>query len=75
MRFDTIYLINLIFILSITTLLFVYLKSYFSKERKNFNKVILSYLNKDIFNYFIKLTLDKYNTYEKIDIRRYCTLF
>ena len=75
MKFDVIYLMNLIFILSITTVLFIYLKGYFSNGRKGFNKVILSYINKDIFNYFINLSLDKYNTYEKIDIWRYCTLF
>ncbi|WP_066894597.1 hypothetical protein [Clostridium nigeriense] len=75
MKFDIIYLVNLIFILSITTFLFVYLKGCLSKERKSFNKVILKYLNKEIFNYFINLTLDKFNTYEKIDIWRYCTLF
>lgn len=75
MKFDIIYLLNLIFILSITTFLFLYLKSYFYKKKKNFSKGILSNLNKDIFNYYITLTLDKFNTYEKIDIWRYCTLF
>ncbi|MBS5950811.1 MAG: hypothetical protein KIC47_10925 [Clostridium sp.] len=75
MKFDAIYLMNLIFIFSITTFLFICFKGYFSNGRKSFNKVILSYINKEIFNYFINLTLDKFNTYEKIDIWRYCTLF
>ncbi|MDU5108071.1 MULTISPECIES: hypothetical protein [unclassified Clostridium] len=75
MKFDMIYLMNLIFILSISTCLFIYFKGYFFSRKKNFNKVILIYTDKERFNYCTNLTLDKYNTYEKIDIWRYCSLF
>lgn len=75
MKFDMIYLINLIFILSISTFLFIYFKSYLLNKKKSFNKVIIININNDNFDYYIKLPLDKYNTYEKIDIWRYCTLF
>lgn len=75
MKFDMIYLMNLILILSISTFLFIYFKGYFGNRKKKFKKIILIYINKESFNYCINLTLDKYNTYEKIDIWRYCTLF
>ncbi len=75
MKIDMIYLMNLIVILSISTFLFIYFKGYFLSRKQNFNNIILICINKEIFNYCINLTLDKYNTYEKIDIWRYCTLF
>ena len=75
MKFDMIYLMNLILILSISTVLFIYFKGYLLNKKKDFTKVILIYISKEIFNYCTTLTLDKYNTYEKIDIWRYCTLF
>ena len=75
MKFDLIYLINLILLLSISTFLFIYLKSYLLNSKKRYNNVIFINVNNENFNYIINLLLEKYNTYEKIDIWRYCTLF
>lgn len=75
MKFDTIYLMNLILILSISTFLLIYFKSYILNKKKSFHKVIFIYINNSNWNFCVNLTLDKYNTYEKIDIWRYCTLF
>ena len=75
MKFDMIYIMNLILILSISTFLFIYFKSYLLNKKRSFNKVIFINLDNENFSYCINLALDKYNTYEKIDIWRYCTLF
>ena len=75
MKFDMIYLVNLILLLSISTFLFIYLKSYLLNKKRSFNKITFINVDNENFSYCINFTLDKYNTYEKIDIWRYCTLF
>ncbi len=75
MKYDMIYLMNIILILSISTVLFIYFKSYLLIRKTSFSKAILINIDNQCINYSIKLSLDNYNTYEKIDIWRYCTLF
>lgn len=76
MKFDMLYLIQLVFIFSIATYIYICFKGYACKNKGKFNKVILNNLiNKGRLNFSKVLTADKFKTYEKIDIWRYCTLF
>jgi len=75
MKHDMICLMNIILILSISTVLFIYFKSYLLNKKTSFTKVILINIDNLCINYSIKLMLDNYSTYEKIDIWRYFTLF
>lgn len=76
MKFDMLYLIQLVYIFSIATYIYICFKDYVYKNKGKFNKVIFNNLiNKEKLDFSKNLNSDKYKTYEKIDIWRYCTLF
>ena len=76
MKFDMLYLIQLVSIFSIATYIYICFKGYVYKNKEKFNKVIFNNLiNKERLDFSKILNSDKYKTYEKIDICRYCTLF
>lgn len=76
MKFDMLYLIQLVFIFSIATYIYICFKGYDYSNKKKIGKVILNNLIvKERLEFTKILSSDKYKTYEKIDIWRYCTLF
>ncbi|MCR1950791.1 MULTISPECIES: hypothetical protein [unclassified Clostridium] len=76
MKFDMIYLIQLVFIFSIATYIYICFKGYVYRNKEKFNKAIFNNLiNKERLDFSKILNADGYKTYEKIDIWRYCTLF
>lgn len=75
MKFEMLYIIQLIFLFSIITYIYVYFRFYSYKNKKKFKESLSINLNNINLYFSENLNSEKYKTYEKIDIWRYCTLF
>lgn len=75
MKFEILYIIQLIFLFSIITYTYMCFRFYIYKNKKKFKESLSIDLNNINLDFSKNLTSEKYKTYEKIDIWRYCTLF